>query len=185
MGVMSKEIKKVKGRDTFLAVQDDLDNFVKAKGYARTEDTNTAFLRQLYYGMETLLNTVAEQDQKIEKLLSDLGKDIVPSRRMSRNVKVRKNAPTPYQELAKAFYLIEKHRDHLGRITWRSVEDPKELVFAYMRKAEAEGININNTMQVQQIPQYRRVFQYVAYNIGAWADVVTEYHTRHVNTLAN
>lgn len=175
MGVMAKELKKLHGRDSFLAVQEDLDNFMRAKGYQHSADNNTEFLKQLYYGMDRILRTVEEQDEKIERLLNDLHTTPRTTGRSLRNVKVRRVEPSPYQELAKALYLIEKHRDHNGRITWRHVDDPKALVFAYLRKAEAEGIDIDKTMQVQTIPTYRRVFQYVVYNLGSWKDLVDEY----------
>jgi hypothetical protein len=188
MGVMQREIKKVKGRDSFLAIQEDLDNFVKAKGYQRTEDSNSEFLKQLYFGMDRILSIVDENSSKIEKLVNELGNTqqspkIIPSRNVK--VRIRNSQPAGYQELAKAFYLIESHRDHNGRITWRNVEDPKQLIFAYMRKAEAEGINIDKTMEVQDIPQYRRVFQYVVYNIGSWADIVAEYRASRPTAMVH
>jgi hypothetical protein len=174
MGTMAKEIKKLRGRDTYLAVQEDMDRFMKAKGYQHSADNNTEFLKQLYYGVDRILQYVQEQDQKIEKLLSNLY-ELPATPRGSRNVKVRRHTPTPQQELAKALHLIENNRDHNGRITWRKVSDPKKLIFAYLRKAESEGIDIEKTMEVQEIPTYRRVFQYIVYNLGSWKDVVEEY----------
>lgn len=175
MSTMAREIKKLKGRDTFLSVQEDLDNFMKAKGYRAREDANTEFLRQLYYGMNMILETIEQQDMKIEKLLHDLSSGMRPAG-TSRNVKVRRHHPVR-TDLSQAIHLIESNRDLRGRITWSKMENPKDLIFAYLRKAESEGVNIDHTMEVQEIPQYRRVFQYVVYNIGSWKDIVSEYRS--------
>jgi hypothetical protein len=84
----------------------------------------------------------------------------------------------PYLDLAKALYLINENRDRNRRITWRNVEDSKQLVFAYLRRAEMDGINIEKSTEMQAIPTYRRVFQYVVYNIGPWKEIIEEFRNQ-------
>lgn len=192
MGVMAKEIKKLKGRSAYLNKQSQLDALSEAQNFRKVEDLNQTYLRQLYYGLETLIDRVTYQEDMIRELVESVG-----SRSELRRVKykvqkaskvVKQSKATKAKaleqpetiintvdELEQATRLIDSYIDEKGRIPWRKVEDPKALVFAYMRKAESEGLNIESTMDMQSQPQYRRVFQYVAYNIGKWKHIVEEY----------
>jgi hypothetical protein len=122
-------------------------------------------------GVNELMKFIVSQNEKLEKLdrvLESLTRT-TPTRK--KNVVVE----LPYMDLAKALHLIEKNRDENRRITWSQASDAKALIFAYLRKAEADGINIERTMEMQEIPVYRRVFQYVVYNLGPWKDIIKEY----------
>lgn len=77
--------------------------------------------------------------------------------------------------LARAFNMIEKYKSERGRILWSQAPNPNKLVFAYLRKAELENIDIESTMAMQAVPEYRRVFQYVVYHIGSWKEIIAEY----------
>jgi hypothetical protein len=174
MGVMAKEIKKLRGRSAYLKAQDALDTMGEARVHRVVEDNNAVYLKQLYYGMEQLLERVMDQEQTMRELVSTL-KGHGGARKMRFKTLLRPRRPKPNLQLNTALHLIRNNIDRNGRITWRKVNDPKQLIFAYLCKAESEGIDIASTMTIQDLPEYRRAFQYVAYKIGSWKDIISEY----------
>ncbi len=111
--------------------------------------------------VDKLLRFISIQNERLERL-----DKVLESLTSTRTVE--------HLDLPKALRIIEMNRDENKRITWRH-SDPKVLVFAYLRKAEADGLNIERTTEMQSTPTYRRVFQYVVYNIGPWKEIVEEY----------
>lgn len=167
MGVMSREIKKLRGRKTY--VRDYLDSLSDAQLSRAVEDSNQQYLKQLYFGIETLIERIQYQEQMIEQLVERVNNGSRPQ-----VIALRKQDV----EYSKAMRLIRENKDKSGRIAWRKVDDPMELVFAYIMKMERDGVNIHKTTQLQEVPEYRRVFQYVAYNVGSWKNVIEEYENR-------
>lgn len=185
MGVMSREMKKLRGRSSYMKAQEQIDALSEAQVHRKIEDMNHAYLKQLYYGLETLIDKVTSQEILIQELAEKLSTK-APSMKIEIKNPTNEtetvtqetmdiNENTEEQELERALKLINDSIDIKGRIAWRKLENPKELIFAYIRKAESEGLNIDSTMDMQRIPEYRRAFQYVVYNLGSWKEIVEEY----------
>jgi ribosome biogenesis GTPase A len=129
----------------------------------KEKDTNT-YLKELHSGVDKLLSYIHEQDRKIDKLT-----DLIDM------LNKADKAPRAVRRTEAWKQIIEDNKDRRGRITWKNVEDSRQIVFAYLKKAEREGVNIDRTTDLQTIPEYRRVFQHVVYNIGSWKEIIQEY----------
>jgi hypothetical protein len=203
MGTMTREIKNLRGKRAAKRVQDAQDAIRESEQnafrYQETENTTAGYLQQLYFGIDQLIQIAIRQDEEIKNLveqvamITDKGRAPVPvAATILEPVTYTKPelttyAPSPVTAvrkkgaqknvltLAKAFSLIEKYRSSQGRILWSQAPKPKKLVFAYLQKAELEKLDIESTMVMQSIPEYRRVFQYVVYHIGPWREIVEEY----------
>ena len=207
MGTMTREIKNLRGKRAAKRVQEAQDSIreseQKAIRYQESENTTAGYLQQLYFGIDQLIQLAVRQDEEIKNLVEQvamitdkgkapvpvaattLGPDMVIPQMVSTytpspvTTARKKGAQKNVLSLAKAFSLIEKYRSSQGRILWSQAPKPKKLVFAYLQKAELEKLDIDSTMVMQSIPEYRRVFQYVVYHIGPWREIVEEYRQTH------
>lgn len=216
MGTMAREIDSLRGGKAAKRRKAAQDSIIEAQTNARIalekqeeEKELFKYLHQLYFGIDQILNIVAEQDDQI-KSLNNVMKEMMKSketlvhsvqetahevaqpavvREEEKALVTRTNRKAVKKDrnlltLGKAFNLIEKYKSEHGRILWSQAPNPKKLVFAYMKKAELQGLDITSTMAMQSIPEYRRVFQYVVYNIGAWKDIVSEYQESQAEEVA-
>ena len=184
---------------------------LNAELYRENENNTATYLKQLYYGIDQLLKYIVDQDVRIKTLDEKMSTMMKSTETLVTTVqeqeqvhlveepvlvqqtlddvtasfvaiKTRKPArESKILSLARAFNMIEKYRSERGRILWSQAPNPKKLVFAYLRKAELEKLDITSTMVMQSIPEYRRVFQYVVYHIGSWKEIVAEYTEQQRN----